>query len=845
MKRNYKKLSVPSDLKCLFGSNLAVGALPPPTTNFDCTRRGTLGEKSITGPKKKPKTDDLKNTVTYFSIKGYIKRILFPKKIVDFDGFAIVELENNGGTRFTVKGRFPFLSEVHEYSVRCVQEWSAAHNSYSYALNECAVTKPAFHYYMLQRILQSEAGMSATEAEQEAGIVMAETRSTSRTAEIPLDAIRRKGWWPTVSESHFFRHEYIQASTAFWEPEELARLRFAALENLKGLLESDPKQFFFRWVRGTPDAYASLSELSAKHVPIWEKETGRSMCGRLLSAVYFYDMMQQKVHKKRDVFIKHESVSTTFDLPFLISNKLIKICTERAPAEETVPGGTVVLRDDTQAAQLRAEPVLEAHVYMFDDWLMVKERTRAVMARFAGPAEGDAVALKLKAADVVARMEKKSGNTLSDEQFGSLMSAVSTRFHFVSGLAGTGKTEVARAFAQVFKGEVMAVAAYGKVAVHLRKITSRGSTIHGVIECLEKAPSSDLAVTYRSASVLVVDEMPLVPLHLFVSMLEKLPNIHRVLMIGDPAQMGCISKGSFVHQLLDLYAGTRFQSQLSRVFRVDPSLGVLLDNCNKARQGLVDFEHSHDLAEELSLSAQERVPHPFVMLERGTVSDDMRKVWLHYRDMTEVQVVTQTLDMTKEINRSVHELMKEQLGAAGDDAAYEECRFYVGEKILFKTNYREAYSSEVPKNLVSSAVMNGDTAVIVSIEDYNCKGHLIKKVPCSRSAKSNGSHRVLVCTDKRRVNLSKYTVANIARGYCSTVASMQGSEAPVVVYYIQPGFKKNLTKQEFYTAITRARKRVVLFCEKNTTELKDIMENSIPPAMINIDGCFPVIEALF
>ena len=112
--------------------------------------------------------------------------------------------------------------------------------------------------------------------------------------------------------------------------------------------------------------------------------------------------------------------------------------------------------------------------------------------------------------------------------------------------------------------------------------------------------------------------------------------------------------------------------------------------------------------------------------------------------------------------------------------------------------------------------MNGEVRTITSIYDIDpyaedpdeARRHEVNN---TNEPKLNVSwHRMMQFDDGGRINLRHYAINNISKGSASTVAMSQGSEYDVCVFYIHDRISGTLNVRELYTALTRAKKRVIV-----------------------------------
>ena len=132
-------------------------------------------------------------------------------------------------------------------------------------------------------------------------------------------------------------------------------------------------------------------------------------------------------------------------------------------------------------------------------------------------------------------------------------------------------------------------------------------------------------------------------------------------------------------------------------------------------------------------------------------------------------------------------------GALKPSIQYGETTFRLGDKVM---QTRNDYQIEWRKQTVTgwedgTGVFNGDVGFItdVDIEEHSL---------------------TVLFDEEKEVCYQSAQLENLELAYCLSVHKSQGSEFPVVVMPVTPGPPMLLTRNLFYTALTRARAMVVL-----------------------------------
>ena len=128
-----------------------------------------------------------------------------------------------------------------------------------------------------------------------------------------------------------------------------------------------------------------------------------------------------------------------------------------------------------------------------------------------------------------------------------------------------------------------------------------------------------------------------------------------------------------------------------------------------------------------------------------------------------------------------------------DALLHGETEFRVGDKVIqTKNDYQLEYTRQTPFGTETGAgVFNGDVGYILRIDP--------------------AEHLLTVCfDDERLVTYQKQQLDALELAYCLTVHKSQGSEFPVVVMPVVGGPPMLMARNLLYTALTRARRLVVL-----------------------------------
>lgn len=382
--------------------------------------------------------------------------------------------------------------------------------------------------------------------------------------------------------------------------------------------------------------------------------------------------------------------------------------------------------------------------------------------------------------------ERRLGLRLAAAQRAAIDAALRHRLVVITGGPGTGKTTLLRALLMVLEGsaaQIVLAAPTGRAARRLGE--QAGGTARTLHRWLEADPSRGFARNAQRplhGDLVVVDEASMLDLALTEALLVALPADAALLLVGDVDQLPSIGPGQVLTDIID--SGVACVVRLEEIFR------------QAARSRIVTNAHRVQAGAPLELARDEDAAVDFYAVRARDPQDAADKVVelasrrvkerFGFDPRDEIQVLTPVnrgLTGTRALNERLQAVLNPTPPA---QIAGRGGRLAPGDKVMQTENDYER------------DVYNGDIGIVVAVD------------PRGPS--------VDVAFEQRLTTYPGEALDALVPAYAVTVHKAQGSEYPAVVMPLSREHGRMLRRDLLYTAITRARRLVVLVAEPEALE---------------------------
>ncbi|NBH81560.1 ATP-dependent RecD-like DNA helicase [bacterium C-53] len=407
-------------------------------------------------------------------------------------------------------------------------------------------------------------------------------------------------------------------------------------------------------------------------------------------------------------------------------------------------------------------------------------------------------------------IEERTGICLEEKQREAVFGAVKNGVMIITGGPGTGKTTTINMLIHYFADEgmdIMLAAPTGRAAKRMTEATGyEAKTIHRLLELnggkggesYGNAVSSGFERNENNpleADVIIVDEMSMVDIYLFYSLLKAVTAGTRLVLVGDVNQLPSVGPGAVLRDVIscDGYSVVA----LEKIFRQAAESDIVV-NAHKVHEGksiglnnksrdffFLERDNAEVIIESIVYLVMKKLP-PYVNAQpyEIQVMSPMRKGALGVENL----------------NRCLQGRMNPP-DASKKERESGEVVFREGDKVMqVKNNYQlewevsSKYGVVVDKGL---GVFNGDMGVIESISDAT-------------------ETVTVMFDDNKAVHYTFSQLDELELAYAITIHKSQGSEYPAVIMPLLSGPAMLMNRNLLYTGITRAQKCVTMIGSSQT-----------------------------
>ena len=379
---------------------------------------------------------------------------------------------------------------------------------------------------------------------------------------------------------------------------------------------------------------------------------------------------------------------------------------------------------------------------------------------------------------------------LDDVQKNSIISALSNSISIITGGPGTGKTLlidlIIKNLEKLNIKKIELLAPTGKAADQITKRTNRlAKTIHSFL----KWNKTEFEINQKNPSnveVIIIDEFSMIDINLFYALLIACPKLKQIIIVGDKDQLPPIGPGFLLN---DFILSKKIPlTVLEKIYRQNDGSLISKNSFLIKDSKLPIFDEKESIL--INLNSTDDIENIVISV--------FKKYLENNKDLNEFQILIPMYNFSTGID-NINLLIQNYINRNN------EVLFVSNSKKFYKFDKVIQLENEIDKN-----VFNGEIGKIIDI-------HLDKNTNQLSSILIEFSNSKIIEYSQSEFN------KNIKLAYAISIHKFQGSECLETLLIFSKEHQSMFSKKLFYTAYTRARKKVILI--STIDNIKKCLEN--------------------
>lgn len=401
---------------------------------------------------------------------------------------------------------------------------------------------------------------------------------------------------------------------------------------------------------------------------------------------------------------------------------------------------------------------------------------------------------KQKLQNILDEFDKSADFKLADSQRLAVESVINNNVAIITGSAGTGKTTVLKASLYALQKlgfeNIVLAAPTGRAARRMAESTGHdASTLHSLLHLGIEDEDTDAMDVYVSdekieGDAIFIDEASMCDISIIYRLLQKLPKDIKLFFLGDPNQLESVGSGRVLLDLIESYCVPVIK--LKFIYRQAKDSNIVM-NANKILKGETNLVCGDDF-EIINLKAPQDIQHKIAEIYKNEYNK------LNDNDIFSVQCICparrEGFLASNQLNKIIQKEINPKATKGNLFFKANGFAFFVGDKIICCKN--------------TSTVKNGDIGVVINV------------TPNVLTA--------VFDTGEETFSTDEATDLGISLAYCISVHKSQGSEFDTVIMPVSQENKNMLKRNLFYTAVTRAKRKMILVGESD--QIKSAIYNN-------------------
>ena len=391
-------------------------------------------------------------------------------------------------------------------------------------------------------------------------------------------------------------------------------------------------------------------------------------------------------------------------------------------------------------------------------------------------------------APVMEQVKSQLGIKLSQRQAEGVEMVFKYNLSIITGGPGTGKSTILLAVIDAYRilypgGKIALAAPTGKASRRMAETTKvkDAQTLHSLLNLHGDGDSREEKASL-DADLLIVDETSMVDMWLAHQLFTRLKPGTKVLLVGDADQLESVGAGSVFQSLIESEIVP--VTVLDQIFRQAQDSRIAY-NAKFINEGSSDLYYGPDFT-FVPAANQDEAAETVCQLyknEAARVGIQQLQILSPYRKKGEVS--------SQNLNKTIQEQINPEVEDK-PEIIYGGKTFRLHDRVIQLKNNSKMVLYNRQGDIIGSGVFNGDVGFVREIR----------------------SDTVIIKFDDRYAKYPLDDLEDLELSYAMTIHKSMGSEYDTVIIPLLAAHRVLLTRNLLYTAITRAKGRVVLVGQK-------------------------------
>lgn len=475
------------------------------------------------------------------------------------------------------------------------------------------------------------------------------------------------------------------------------------------------------------------------------------------------------IHSLNELTFSNGDTYSFIEEIYLWINKYVEIDMEKLEYEliKLNKNGRIIIKDN----RYYLKELYDAELYIKDRLCFLNDMSKRELPKLEEKLES---------------LEKKNHIKYDDMQKKAIIKAINNNLTIITGGPGTGKTTIIKAIVSLLKDtckvkleDIALLAPTGRASKKMMESTGvSASTIHKYLGW-DKERNMFRVDAYHpnQEDYIIVDETSMIDTVLMSSLLKGIKRDAKIILVGDYFQLPSVSQGQVLKDLIE--SEMLDVIKLNRLYRQNEDSYII---------NLAYEIKDKDLNEYFT---NKKDDYNFIICDNDVVINNINEIINKaiskgYDDKT-IQVLApmyKSINGIDNLNKSLQEIFN-PFSPEKNEIIMSEVIYREGDKVLQLVND--------PDN----NVFNGDIGYIVSINNRK-------------------TMEVIIDYDGNYVTYPRDKFNNFRHGYAISIHKAQGSEFNMVIIPFVNSFKRMLYNKLVYTAVTRAKNKLILVGDPNS-----------------------------